>query len=175
MNATVNGQARKSLAQQIDKLELLLDGLAEGLNDAIAAAVEQAVKATLSELLPHLQPPAVPVPEAKPTILGKVAEAGTKVWTWMKGKAKAAGQIVAKAVQPVAQVAVVAKEAVQTVAGKVGQRVMEGVAVLGLLRRVLTGSATMFGLGVVVGGAAAMSGSWLVVAAGLVVPLVRWR
>jgi len=39
----MNGQARKSLAEQIDRLDEMLDGLADGLNDAIAAAVKDAV------------------------------------------------------------------------------------------------------------------------------------
>jgi hypothetical protein len=39
----MNGQARKSLAEQIDRLDSMLDGLADGLNDAIAAAVKDAV------------------------------------------------------------------------------------------------------------------------------------
>src|SRR5450631_1160376 len=43
MKATMNGQARKSLAEQIDRLDAMLDGLADGLNDAIAAAVKDAV------------------------------------------------------------------------------------------------------------------------------------
>src|SRR6202011_2166360 len=38
-----NGQARKSLAEQIDRLDAMLDGLADGLNDAVAAAVKEAV------------------------------------------------------------------------------------------------------------------------------------
>ena len=32
-----NGQGRKTLAAQIDRLDRVLDGLAEGLNDAVAA------------------------------------------------------------------------------------------------------------------------------------------
>jgi hypothetical protein len=43
MKATMNGQARKSLAEQIDRLDAMLDGLADGLNDAVAAAVKDAV------------------------------------------------------------------------------------------------------------------------------------
>jgi hypothetical protein len=61
MNAktSTNGQARKSLADQIDRLDGMLDGLAEGLNeavaqavkDAVALAVQQAVQAVLCETL----------------------------------------------------------------------------------------------------------------------------
>ena len=38
-----NGRARKSLAEQIDRLDGILDGLADGLNEAVAAAVKEAV------------------------------------------------------------------------------------------------------------------------------------
>jgi hypothetical protein len=38
-----NTRQRKSLAEQIDRLDRILDGLAEGLNEAVAAAVQQAV------------------------------------------------------------------------------------------------------------------------------------
>jgi hypothetical protein len=52
MNATLkNGQVRKSLAEQIDRLDTLLDGLAEGLNAAVALAVKEAVRSVLAELL----------------------------------------------------------------------------------------------------------------------------
>src|SRR5262249_27454090 len=37
------GTARKSLAEQIDRLDHILDGLAEALNESVAAAVQQAV------------------------------------------------------------------------------------------------------------------------------------
>ncbi len=56
---STNGQVRKSLADQIDRLDGMLDGLSEGLNDAVAsavkdavgAAVHQAVQAVLNEVL----------------------------------------------------------------------------------------------------------------------------
>ena len=52
MNATLmNGRARKSLAQQIDRLDSMLDGLADGLNEAVATAVKEAVRTVLTEVL----------------------------------------------------------------------------------------------------------------------------
>jgi hypothetical protein len=42
-----NGRVRKSLAEQIDRLAGILDGLAEGLNEAIVAAVKEAVVAAV--------------------------------------------------------------------------------------------------------------------------------
>ena len=76
-----NGQARKSLAEQIDRLDAVLDGLADGINDTVVAAVKEAVaaavQAVLSEVLssPELLArlgaaapvavPAAPAPEAR--------------------------------------------------------------------------------------------------------------
>ena len=61
MNTTTNpnGRERKTLASQIDRLNVMLDGLADGLNDAVAQAVQgavalavkEAVQAVLTEIL----------------------------------------------------------------------------------------------------------------------------
>jgi hypothetical protein len=37
-----NGRTRKSLAEQIDRLDAILDGLSDALTEAVAAAVSQA-------------------------------------------------------------------------------------------------------------------------------------
>src|SRR3954471_11845352 len=44
-----NGRARKTLADQIDRLDRVLDGLAEGLNEAVAAEVQRAVGRAVRE------------------------------------------------------------------------------------------------------------------------------
>ncbi len=50
-----NGQPRKTLASQLDRLDGILDGLEEALagavQDAVATAVKEAVRAVLSEVL----------------------------------------------------------------------------------------------------------------------------
>jgi hypothetical protein len=52
MTMTTNGRAeRKSLAAQLDRLDLILDGLADGLNEAVAAAVKVAVTAAVEAAL----------------------------------------------------------------------------------------------------------------------------
>src|SRR5438045_2724737 len=55
--ATNNGRARKSLADQIDRLDSILEGLAGALNEAVVQAVRQAVtvavKTALAEALAH--------------------------------------------------------------------------------------------------------------------------
>src|SRR5439155_25922717 len=44
MTTTTNGQVRKTLASQLDRLDSILDGLSEGLNEAVATAVQGAVE-----------------------------------------------------------------------------------------------------------------------------------
>jgi hypothetical protein len=51
MTNTPNGRVRKSLAEQIDRLDRILDGLADGLNAAVAAAVQEAVGLAVRETL----------------------------------------------------------------------------------------------------------------------------
>src|SRR5262245_16132650 len=63
MATTTNGQVRKTLASQLDRLDGILDALSDGLNEAVATAVEgaveravrqavgQAVKETMQSLL----------------------------------------------------------------------------------------------------------------------------
>jgi len=71
-----NGRARPSLAQQIDRLDTILDGLADALNEAVSQAVRQAVttavKAALTEALANpdlrarLEPTADPGQKTSP-------------------------------------------------------------------------------------------------------------
>jgi hypothetical protein len=44
-----NGRTRKSLAEQIDRLDAILDGLSDALNEAVAAAVSQAAGRAVKE------------------------------------------------------------------------------------------------------------------------------
>jgi hypothetical protein len=60
MTATTNGRtSRPSLAQQIDRLDLILDNLSEGLQEAVAEAVKiavtRAVEAALVEVLTNTE------------------------------------------------------------------------------------------------------------------------
>ena len=47
----ISGKVRKSLADQIDRLDGILDGLADGLNEAVATAVKQAVTSAVEAAL----------------------------------------------------------------------------------------------------------------------------
>jgi hypothetical protein len=55
MSTTTNGRARKTLADQLDRLDGIIDALADGLNEAVATVVEQAVatavQAAVTEVL----------------------------------------------------------------------------------------------------------------------------
>src|SRR4051794_12596471 len=44
-----NGQERKTLASQLDRLDAILDTLGEGLNEAVAGAVQEAVETAVRE------------------------------------------------------------------------------------------------------------------------------
>jgi hypothetical protein len=46
---TTNGQVRKTLASQLDRLDSILDGLSDALNGAVASAVEGAVRQAVSQ------------------------------------------------------------------------------------------------------------------------------
>jgi AcrR family transcriptional regulator len=91
---SMNGSARKTLADQIDRLDGMLDGLSEGLNDAVAAAVkdavgaavQQAVQAVLREVLTNPQmlarfqatAPAVAAPASAPATPPQALKVGWK-------------------------------------------------------------------------------------------------
>jgi hypothetical protein len=49
MTTVTNGRARKSLAEQIDRLDSILDGLSEALQGAVAEAVTEAVGLAVKE------------------------------------------------------------------------------------------------------------------------------
>jgi hypothetical protein len=111
MTTTINpaNRVRKSLSDQLDRLDQILDGLADGLNQAVATAVEGAVKAalveviTITELHQCLQPALraqdyrtsdAETEGARPTwarclvngvkrALGGVAQMANQAWAWV--------------------------------------------------------------------------------------------
>jgi hypothetical protein len=115
--ATANGKARRTLAEQLDRLDGILDTLSEGLNEAVSDAVRQgtrsAVRDAIVEVLtnPELrvllggvlpQPPAVePTPPAptsvQPTLLTRAAEAVKGVALGVARRIAAAAQAIREA------------------------------------------------------------------------------
>jgi hypothetical protein len=105
----INGQQRKTLASQIDRLDGLIDTLGAGLTGAVAGAVEQAVEsavrqavglavreavtAILGEVLTNADlrtalAPAPPVVEDRNTLppRGGLTQTAGRAWGWMKGR-----------------------------------------------------------------------------------------
>jgi hypothetical protein len=99
-----DGRARKSLAEQIDRLDAILDGLSDALTEAVAAAVSQAagravkeaVQAVLAEVLsdPALRERALhvdsqPAPRAdSPSVSRPLA----RLATWVGARARSCVQ-----------------------------------------------------------------------------------
>jgi hypothetical protein len=104
MQTTVtNGRTRKSLADQIDRLDGILDGLAEALNESVTgavreaagAAVREAVRGVLTELLsnpgllqrfcPAVAPADTPASghaAVAPGLPGPIRKLGGRLWAW---------------------------------------------------------------------------------------------
>jgi hypothetical protein len=101
---TTNGRARKTLAEQIDRLDGILDGLADALNQAIVQAVREAVtvavRAALTEALANpdlrqrLTPAAHGAPRPSPIkrllaatrrACGRTAAAAGRFARWLGG------------------------------------------------------------------------------------------
>jgi len=106
-NAMTNGRARRTLSDQLDRLDSILDGLSEALTESVAAAVkaataqavQQAVQATLTEILtspelltligaarapaPIAEPSPVPAASAAPRLRDRIGSvlnwAGRKI------------------------------------------------------------------------------------------------
>jgi hypothetical protein len=102
-----NGRARKTLADQLDRLDTILDGLADALNEAVAEAVAVAVKAALAEALAHPellqrvqegQTSAAPVQTDKPsalrTLLAKARLLGGRLLRHLSEGGKKAGSAI---------------------------------------------------------------------------------
>jgi hypothetical protein len=116
MNVTTTNQndrtARKSLADQIDRLDAILDGLAENLNaavvdavasavkDAVTVAVQEAVHAAVLEVLTNaelrkrLQTPATQ-PSAPVVIV--LANTARRCWSWLTSAFDTAKTVAKKA------------------------------------------------------------------------------
>src|SRR4051812_33965976 len=103
---STNGRVRKSLAEQIDRLDQILDGLAGALNEGVAAAVKEAVgeavRAAVAEILanPDLrQQLGAPAPAttgvAAASYIGRAARAARSLGGRLVGAIAAGGRKVA--------------------------------------------------------------------------------
>lgn len=73
MSATLTNGTRKTLAEQLDRLDAMLDGLAEAIPEAVADAVRAAVAVAVREAVQS----AVAEVLTNPEVLARIREAGT--------------------------------------------------------------------------------------------------
>jgi hypothetical protein len=166
---TVNGRERKSLAEQLDRLDRILDGLAEGLNEAVAMAVKEAiglavkeaVQAVLAEVLinpvvrEHLGgvvSPSVPLADATPQsgLRQRLGQAGGWISRCLGAVCQAVAALPCRACQACAALML----RVRRTCVALGARVL-------LLRHLEVPLLTALGLGGAAGAAAYLAGPWL--------------
>jgi hypothetical protein len=114
MNATTNpnGRTRKSLSEQIDRLDAILDGLAENLNaavvdavagavkDAVTLAVQEAVHAAVLEVLTNAElRKRLQTPASQPSapVVVVLAITARRCWNWLTGACDTAKTVAKKA------------------------------------------------------------------------------
>jgi len=139
---TIN-RPRKNLADQIDRLDSILDGLSEGLNEAVATAVKEAVTTgvqqaivevlTNAELQQLLRPPTTPAPPPSPPAPSESAGGGGflgGLWLALCGTAGRVAKAAGRAASAVGGwLAATAQKARDLVAGGV-QKVRRGACTL---------------------------------------------
>jgi hypothetical protein len=174
---TINGKQRRSLAEQIDRLDGILDGLSDALNESVASAVKdavglavrEAVQAVLTELLANpavrelLQggpPPAddpADLPAGQPAGNSRGRAVASRLGRWARAAVRAAGA-------PLRVAARTGELAVQA-----GRRCLGWCrSRLGPLRRLALPLLAAAGIGALAAVAAYHAGPWLVAkAAGL--------
>jgi hypothetical protein len=94
---TLDNGVRKTLASQLDRLDMILDGLAENLNEAVAnsvkeivnVAVQEAVRAALVEILTNaeVQKRLIHERPVTPTMI-QLREKAHSCWSWILRAAK---------------------------------------------------------------------------------------
>jgi hypothetical protein len=153
---TTNGKLRKSLAEQIDRLDAILDGLSAALNESVAAAVKEAVGLAVREAIQAV----VTEVFANPAVLELLHGVGTQ-------PAKVGvGERLRTACNFVAAKAKAAAQACKKLCGR-GVRTLIGlVKHLAVVRHVKAQLLTALGVGCLAGTAVYLAGPWLAVAAG---------
>ena len=172
MTATLmtNGQVRKNLSSQLDRLDSILDGLADGLREAVVTAVQEAiglavqeaVRAVLTEVLTNpdlldrlrgrIAPPAqvhespaasTPVEPLRTRLARRLG----RLWSWLGSGLRTVGQACVNTLRRVRESARAAWTRLQAV------------------RRYRTQFLTALAIGVVLGVAAYCAAPWLAAAA----------
>jgi hypothetical protein len=119
--ATMNGNVRKNLSEQIDRLDTILDGLSDGLSGAVADAVRESVATVVKEVVQNvlievLTNPAVlerlrgtpAAPTASAAKPGRVAQVVSQVNAWAAAGWAKVRQVIATGRQRLMQAPAVA-------------------------------------------------------------------
>jgi hypothetical protein len=170
---TTNGRTRKSLAEQIDRLDAILDGLADALNEAVAdavkdavtAAVQEAVHAAVVEVMTNAELRkrlgVIPTPVSQPSapVVVCLAGAARRCWNWLrdawdtaKAVARTAG---GKALEAANRCLIAGRAKLQEVREQVSRKVRAGwmlaIALAALAKRFRKQLLVALGVGVLVG------------------------
>ena len=154
--ATVNGKPRKQLADQLDRLDSLIDCLAEGLNQAVADACREGARAAVREVLLELiaNPDLLaavrptPVPVATVTSGEPPAPPAPSFWARVKAAARSAGRSVTGA----------ARTLTLAVEGAVVRPVADALKLTGTTRAVV---AVGLGVGLTAGAVSLLCPAWV--------------
>jgi hypothetical protein len=119
---------RKNLADQIDRLDSILDGLAENLNEAVATAVQQAVAAAVQEAVKQAVIEVVTNAELQQLLRPMPPQAEAQTTNRPGGLWRAMRDAVVRAGQAVTTAAAATGGWLASAARQVGQRVAAGVA-----------------------------------------------
>ena len=155
--ATMNGKPqRKQLADQLDRLDGIIDALAEGLNQAVADACRDGARAAVREVLRELiaNPDLLaavrpaPVPAATVTSGEPPPPPASSVWGRVKAAAKSAGRSVTGA----------ARTLTRAVEGAVVKPVADALKLTGTSRTVV---AVGLGVGLTAGAVTLLCPAWV--------------
>jgi hypothetical protein len=177
---TTNGRTRKSLAEQIDRLDAILDGLADALNEAVAdavkdavtAAVQEAVHAAVVEVLTNAELRkrlgVVPTPASQPSapVVVCLADVARRCWNWLTGAwdtAKAVARLAgSKAMEVASRCLVAGRAKLQEVREHARSKARSGwmlaIALAALAKRFRKQLLVALGVGVLVGVVCYLSG-----------------
>jgi hypothetical protein len=170
---TTNGRTRKSLAEQIDRLDAILDGLADALNEAVADAVKDAVTAavqeavhaavvevlTNAELRKRLGVMPTPASQTSTPVIVCLAAAARRCWGWLENAwhtAKAVARVAGgKAVKAANRCLIAGRAKLQEVRQRVRSKAraswMLAIALAALAKRFRKQVLVALGVGVLVG------------------------
>jgi hypothetical protein len=150
---TTNGKLRKSLSEQIDRLDAILDGLSAALNESVAGAVQEAVGLAVREAVQAVLTEVL----ANPTVLALLN--GGSSQPSVGDRVRVACCFVATKVRS-------AVYGCKSLCGRVGRMFTGVVKRLAVVRHCKAQLLTALGVGCAAGTAVYFAGPWLAVAAG---------